>query len=66
LKDFNDFDKLRQLNIHRIIYNLNDEAEVMDFLAQHNDECIKRMFDPSFFICINFPLKLVRGININI
>ncbi|CAD8152668.1 unnamed protein product [Paramecium octaurelia] len=54
LKDFNDFQKLRDLKIHRIIYNLNDQAELMEFLAEHNDECIKKIFDPSFFICISW------------
>ncbi|CAD8076145.1 unnamed protein product [Paramecium primaurelia] len=58
LKDFNDFQKLRDLKIHRIIYNLNDKTELMDFLAEHNDECIKKIFDPSFFI--------FRGVSVNI
>ena len=37
LKDFNDFERLKSLKINRIIYNLNDDAELMSMLSEHHD-----------------------------
>lgn len=39
----------------------------MDFLAEHNDANIKKIFDPSFFICNILLLYFkVRGVNVNV
>lgn len=49
LKDFNDFDRLKSLKINRIIYNLNEDAELMSMLSEHHDHQIKEIFDK--FLC---------------
>jgi len=37
LKDFNEFERLKSLKINRIIYNLNEDAELMSMLSEHHD-----------------------------
>lgn len=54
LRQFNEFDNLKALKVHRIVYDLNSDAELMDFLAEHNNEQIKKIFDPNYFICNDF------------